>query len=285
MNIALFADVHGHIMLALRLCARWQRETGERIDLILQAGDMGVFSSIDRVDKATLRHAKVDPCELGFLTDFRHRDTKPLVPETLAELACKMVFVRGNHEDQVWLDELERDAKGPIFPVDAYDCLWCLKTGEPWSFTGPDGATMSVLGVGRIGPDVQRPHADANVHLQDYEAAKLRRQVGTPVNVLLTHDIAVREGSGLTIIRTLLDRNRPTYHFYGHVGGPCKEGVDANGTTRFCKLADLEWYGGSNIVRPGSMAILRWQDQVHHALEVIDAPWFRTFNAYTWRHL
>lgn len=41
MNIAVFADVHGRILLAFKLCARWEKETGEQIDLILQAGDMG----------------------------------------------------------------------------------------------------------------------------------------------------------------------------------------------------------------------------------------------------
>ncbi|GCE21451.1 hypothetical protein [Dictyobacter kobayashii] len=41
MNIAVFADLHGRLLLAFQLCARWQRETGEHIDLILQAGDLG----------------------------------------------------------------------------------------------------------------------------------------------------------------------------------------------------------------------------------------------------
>ena len=41
MNIAIFADLHGRILLAFKLCARWQKETGEQIDLILQAGDLG----------------------------------------------------------------------------------------------------------------------------------------------------------------------------------------------------------------------------------------------------
>jgi hypothetical protein len=284
MNIAVFADVHGRILLALRLCARWQHETGETIDLILQAGDMNIFPNRSRLDKAAARFAAQDPTELGFMTDFYQRGTEPLVPETLAELSCKLVFVRGNHEDQGWLDELERATPEPKFPVDAYECLWCLKSGEPWSFTGADGTTISVLGIGRIGPTTDRPRQHPNTHLQEYKEAKLRRQVGIPVDVLLTHDAPPRGEGGLPIMRTLLDANRPAYHFYGHIGGPCKTGVDANGTTIFCKPADLHWDSDNQLVQAGSMAIVRWQDQEHHSLEVIDAPWYRTFAAFNWRY-
>jgi hypothetical protein len=46
-NIAIFSDLHGRILLAFALCARWQRESGERIDLILQAGNFS-FSGLAR---------------------------------------------------------------------------------------------------------------------------------------------------------------------------------------------------------------------------------------------
>ena len=51
MRIAVFADVHGRILLAFKLVARYQRETGEHIDLILQCGDMGIFPDIATLDK------------------------------------------------------------------------------------------------------------------------------------------------------------------------------------------------------------------------------------------
>ncbi len=37
MNIAVFSDVHGRILLCFALCARWERETGERVELTVQA--------------------------------------------------------------------------------------------------------------------------------------------------------------------------------------------------------------------------------------------------------
>jgi predicted phosphodiesterase len=70
MIIAVFSDVHGRVQLCFKLCARWQQETGEQIDLILQAGDLGAFFSESRLDKATRRYAQFDPSELGFLHGF-----------------------------------------------------------------------------------------------------------------------------------------------------------------------------------------------------------------------
>jgi predicted phosphodiesterase len=41
MNIAVVGDVHGHLALMYAILGRWQQESGRRIDLILQLGDMG----------------------------------------------------------------------------------------------------------------------------------------------------------------------------------------------------------------------------------------------------
>lgn len=70
MNIAIFADVHGRILLAFKLVGRFQQETGEKIDLILQCGDMGIFPDPTKLDKATIRHAESDETELGFSEHF-----------------------------------------------------------------------------------------------------------------------------------------------------------------------------------------------------------------------
>src|SRR6266436_811350 len=97
MNIAIFADLHGRVLLAFKLCARWQQETGEHIDLILQAGDLGYFPDRTRLDRATIRHAERDPTELGYLEHFVA--ARPEVGKALAGTSCPMIFVRGNHED------------------------------------------------------------------------------------------------------------------------------------------------------------------------------------------
>ncbi len=103
MNIAIFADIHGKILLAFKLCARWEKETSEKLDLILQAGDLGAFPDEARLDKATIKHARSDPTEPGFLNNFLR--PQPDTASALAQTTCNLIFVPGNHADQPWLKE------------------------------------------------------------------------------------------------------------------------------------------------------------------------------------
>jgi len=70
MKIAIFADIHGKILLPFKLVDLYQKETGNKIDYILQCGDIGAFPSIDVLDRATKRHSLNDRDQLGFLDDF-----------------------------------------------------------------------------------------------------------------------------------------------------------------------------------------------------------------------
>jgi hypothetical protein len=286
MNIAVFADVHGRILLALKLCARWQRETGEQLDLILQAGDLGTFPDLARVDSATRRHADRDPSELGFLEYFV--TPHPEVEAVLEELRCDLVYVRGNHEDQEWLDHLEQQASGPIFPVDPYQRLWCLKTGVPYTFEAND-ERVTILGVGRIGapPD---PKRDKPIYLQPYERKRLNRLTDVSFDVLLTHDSArnqVFSGSGIDEIGLLIDLYQPNYHFFGHYDLMRLSQTAANGVTRQEKLVDLIWdrHDRGHALEANSMGLLRWHSREEHSFEVIDAPWFQEYTPHTWTHL
>jgi hypothetical protein len=286
-QIAIFADVHGRILLAFKLCARWQKETGEKIDLILQAGDLGAFPDKTRLDKATLKHARSDSTELGFLTHFVH--AQPEVEAVLAQLHCDMIFVRGNHEDHFWLDTLERATDGPSFPVDSYQRIYCLKTGVPYSFS-QGTETITVLGIGRIAPPLGSSEHKPK-HIQADELERLS-QLGPQVapDILLTHDSArdaIFAGSGMDEIRLILDHYQPSYHFFGHYGGPCQQGIDANDTTYSCRLADLEWDASNRgkIIEPGAMGMLRWTNAEKHSFEVLDQPWLKEYNAFTWRYI
>ena len=284
MNIAVFADLHGRILLAFKLCARWQRETGEQVDLILQAGDLGAFPDEARLDKATIKHAQADPTELGFLNDFLY--ARPEVAAALEQTTCPMLFVRGNHEDHAWLDALERQADAPLFPVDAYQRIFCLKTGVPYTFS-KGAETITLLGIGRIAEASNHKPK----HIQPYELEKLYQLAPQfAPDVLLTHDSAkdaIFAGSGMDEIRLILDRYRPSYHFFGHYGGPCRQGIDANGSTTFCKLADLTWdvTDRGKVIEEGSMGLLRWTSAEQHSFEVLDQPWLKEYTAFRWKYL
>ena len=286
MNIAVFADVHGRILLALKLCARWQRETGERIDLILQAGDLGAFPDLARMDSATKRHAERDPSEMGFLHYFV--TPQPEVERVLAELGCDLIFVRGNHEDHAWLDQLEQQASAPLFSVDPYQRLWCLKTGVPYTFEAAD-ERLTILGVGRIGapPDSRR---EKPTYLQPYERKRLNRLTDVSFDVLLTHDSArdqIYAGSGIEEIGLLIDLYQPSYHFFGHYDLMRLSQRAANGVTQLEKLVDLIWnrHDRGHALEADSMGLLRWHSRADHTFEVIDAPWLREYSPATWKHL
>ena len=286
MNIAVFADVHGRVLLAFKLCARWQRETGERIDLILQAGDLGAFPDKSRLDSATLRYAERDPSELGFLEYFT--TARPEVEAVLAKIRCDLVFVRGNHEDHEWLDRLERQTEAPRFAVDPYRRLWCLKTGVPFAFQAGD-EQITILGIGRIGAPAfstrQKP-----TYIQPYERARLDQLGEGAFDVLLTHDSArdqIYPGSGIEKIEALIDLYQPRYHFFGHYDRLVVNQTAANGVTHLCKLADLIWNRSDRglALEAGSMGLLRWHSREEHRFEVFDAPWLREYAAHTWKYL
>lgn len=282
MNIAVFADVHGRILLAFVLCARWEKTTGEKIDLILQAGDLGAFPDMASLDKATKRHAEADVTELGFMQHFTTRSAE--TTSLLSSTTCNLIFVRGNHEAHEWLDALEQQARGPLFSVDAYQRLYCLKTGVPYTHTVGD-EQITILGIGRIG---QRGNTLKPEHIQPHEQKKLQGLGDVPIDVLLTHDMpsgASHRSAGMAEITTTLEQYQPRYHFYGHIGGDCTEGIADNGMTRYCKLADLEWYGASQLVHAGSMAILRWSGPDRHTLTVLDESWLSEYSAHTWRYV
>ncbi|MEM8533151.1 MAG: metallophosphoesterase [Chloroflexota bacterium] len=287
MNIALFADVHGRILLSFKLCARWERETGEHIELILQAGDLGAFPDMSRLDRATIKYAQKDPTELGFMHDFA--EYRQEVAAVLEQTTCNMVFVRGNHEDHVWLDQLEQQTKGPVFPVDAYQRVYCLKTGMLYSFC-VDGVELHVLGIGRIGAPDGLAERDATKYLQAYEFERLCSLDQQQIDLLLTHDSAkdcVTLGYGMAEIREVLNTYRPTYHFYGHTGQPYVEQRDTNGQTLSGKLSDLTWGKAAEGYQllPCSMGILRWNGPDDYSFEPVTQSWFGEYTAHTWQHL
>jgi Icc-related predicted phosphoesterase len=295
MNIAIFADIHGRLLLAFKLCARWEKETDQKIDLILQAGDLGVFPDKTRLDKATLKYASHDPTELGFMHHFIDDDAK--VASILDQTGCDLLFVRGNHEDHQWLDMLEQQTDCPIFPIDAYQRVYCLKSGIPYTFRVGE-ETISILGIGRIAAppgeqEVQKPR-----YIQEYERERLYNLANPLIDVLLTHDarpgfvklergVKLKPSTGMEEIGLILDAYKPAYHFFGHYGGPCQLRTDANGVTFSCKLADLHWdrTDPAKTLEAGSMGMLHWKSREEHSFEVVDAPWLREYSAYSWEYL
>ncbi|HEU5376293.1 MAG TPA: metallophosphoesterase [Ktedonobacteraceae bacterium] len=269
MQIGVFGDVHGQILLIFQLAARWQQENGQELDLLLQVGDLGVFPDMAHLDRSTRRHSTFFPDSLGFLQYFTTTDSS--VATTLNETHCPLVFVRGNHEDHVWLDTLEQQTPAPVFPIDVYQRVYCLKTGVPYLFTR-GGETITLLGIGRIG----RPAAarkDRPRYLQPDEQLRLDQVEAAPIDVLLTHDSArdqIYVGSGSEEIDRICVHLHPTYHFFGHYGGPCQyERVESTGTLRY-KLAGLhpDYHTPEQTIQAGAMGLLSWHGRDQHTFTI-----------------
>jgi len=279
---AIFADIHGKFLLPFRLCDRWQRENNQKIDLILQCGDMGAFPNVDALDKATIRHAKNDRDELGFLDDFVVKD--PEIEAFLAKLNLDMICVRGNHEDHEFLDELEAQAPDQArFSIDAYERVWVCKSGWEQQFEkGND--TLEFVGIGRIGDRKKRTDGK---FIQDYERKKIRKlyKRKSPFDLLISHDKddASERGYGSWEIREALDEIIFRWHFYGHTGEPFNIVRDVNGITESCKIKELE-FEPSGILAPGSMLILEKEnDEIR--VEAVAQKFTNPSTKFSWRTL
>lgn len=99
MLVAVFGDTHGHLDLMYAKALAWQDRTGIKLDYVFQVGDFGIWPYIDKLDRAT---KKKIPSE--------DKDPRGDFPKYLfdgKEIPIPTYFVRGNHEDQVYLRDLE----------------------------------------------------------------------------------------------------------------------------------------------------------------------------------
>lgn len=229
-------DLHGRILPAFALAARFSREHGVALDGLLQVGDLGYFPRNGCLDRATLRHARGDALELGASLVY---EPSPEADQVLGDEAAPpgMWFTAGNHEDFELLAEL---STGPLagqseFAVDAYQRVMAIR----------DGAVATVAGV-RVGAvwgiDDQASGARRDTPNEAViKARSVNRLSGERFDVLLSHDSphgAVRPGCGSERLSSLLTQARPAFAFFGHYAGEGRR-VHVPGETRVYHLSGL----------------------------------------------
>jgi predicted phosphodiesterase len=279
MKVAIFADIHGKILLPFKLVDLYQKETGHKIDFILQCGDMGAYPDIENLDKATIRHAQYDRDELGFHDDFTK--INPSIKSFLDELNLNMICVRGNHEDHDYLDDLEnKQLQNSIFPIDIYGKVFVCKSGLKQKLETENEA-LTFVGIGRIGD--RKGRADKQF-IQDYERKIIKKLLKTKdsFDILITHDKASdsERGYGMAEIRTLLDNVVFHYHFYGHTGEPFKQETDDNGITQSIKIKELE-FNNTGCLEKGVMIILTKENEAL-SIEVVDQKLTNKMTKHNW---
>jgi hypothetical protein len=274
-----FGDLHGRILPAFRLATIWAREHDTPVAGILQVGDLGYFPDLSRLDKATVRHAKDDPTELGAQDIIA---PNPLADAVFDDPDCPpaLCFTAGNHEDHDALVSLAQSSGGePDFVVDAYGRVRCIQDGrvvslDHWPRIG------ALWGVDGDGPNCRKRLGD-RAYLNARSADRLLIE---PFDVLLTHDApqdAKRVGYGSELISMAIQLAQPRFAFFGHYHGTgCR--IDGDfGATEVYHLSGLELGGRDGRAEYGSVGAITWDVEEGH-FAFLDDVWLRTFTRHNW---
>jgi len=185
----------------------FEEALGATFNRVLHVGDFGVWPEPNRVDGATRRHDGAG--------DFaRWHAEKRAVPRPT-------VFVKGNHEDFVWLDA---HPTGEVLPG-----LHYLRNGRV-QILGAGEEAISVGGLGGChGPsDYGRPGSSLEGYRKrHYTADEIESLAsGAGIDILLLHDapagVRIPRGRDGEIVSTsagldvLVARTRPRLCFFGH---------------------------------------------------------------------
>jgi Icc-related predicted phosphoesterase len=276
-----FGDLHGRILPAFRFATFVAQEMGAGFDGLLQVGDLGYFPDVSRLDKATLRHAKDDPSELGALDVVQASEVAdwvfehPLCPET-------MWFIPGNHEDYHVLNRLAQTAhRERDFVVDAYCKIRCIKNGS--TVTLPGGLTVGGLwGIDGTGGDRRKKLPDG-AYLSESKATQL---LGQDFEVLLTHDSAIdakRVNCGSQLIRDVIELKQPRFAFFGHYHGDGSE-VEPIRESRLFHLSGFELHGRDGTVDLGSVGLIE-KSEAKLTFQWLDESLLKQFSRHNWKHV
>ena len=283
MRIAIAGDVHGHLALLYAILGRWQRETGQPIHLILQVGDLGAFGPGGALDRATQRHARSDPEELGF-KDF----AGPNPPPTLLDPRPPLVFIPGNHEDFAYLERKQAEA-GPslVYPVSDDGKILGLRSGGVWSTTRED-RTIRIGGVSGVAGRSARRGYHPRVHLDDEEALDLAERGPGAMDILISHErpsaVAGKfrhDLGGSEALSLLIEATQPRFAFFGHYD---RNDEHYLGRTRVMGLTGCGYERrGAGPAKRGGIVMLDWSGS-DPLLERLDPEWLRGLRLGEWKH-
>lgn len=236
---AWFGDTHGNLKLMWQMALDWEKGTGRKLDWVFQVGDFGIFPSEDRLDLPSRKHAERHGYSLVEATgDF---------PDILAgkcEIPIPTYFIRGNHEDQEFLLDIQKSKKGwylshpaEIVPNLFYVSDGCIFELDGLRIAGWGGCWgKNTWEMGYWSHDRLKSARRVN-HMTRDVFERLRRE---RFDILVTHDAPTgcglqgapnprsllldpeslseesEDGKGLPYIRQLLEEVQPMYHFCGH---------------------------------------------------------------------
>lgn len=252
---AVLGDVHGHLELALCTLARWQRELNKMFDAVFLCGDVGTFTDQTGFDSATRSHARDNPCELEFQSQWSKLPPAPWLdaifrpePDGLG-LRCPVVMVHGNHEGFSHLEALV-PRRRPIRPasldslprVDSHGHIQMLPSG--WTLETAEGFNIGGIGGIERGQRRSKYHDMAYI---DEDAVRHLLLHAPPLDLLITHQgpaLVQGEGHGSATLDMFLDPTgaKARLWFHGH-STPIKAPTKV-GRTEVVPLGDLAFSRG-----------------------------------------
>jgi predicted phosphodiesterase len=241
MIICAAGDIHGALNRLYEDVLAFEEVLDVRFDYVLHVGDFGVWPDANRIDKATRSHEGAGDFAL-WLTEKR-------------EVPRPTVFIKGNHEDFMWLDAHEDEQ---ILPGLTY-----LRNGCTVELRDPRSGTIRVAGVGGCyGPSNYRRRSDKlqGYAKRHYTSDEIERVVNADrADIVLTHDAPAgvrfewhRRGKGYTSeaqgLDILLTKLRPRVCFFGHH----HTRVDA-------VVSSVRCLGLNKIARPGNLVAIEME--------------------------
>lgn len=275
-----FGDLHGRILPAFALARAWQRDHNEPVTALLQVGDLGYFPFPDRLDRATKKHARDDPLELG-AQQLVYPSPEADALFTLPDVPGPMWFIAGNHEDHQALIDCYGlpGSTDDDFPVDHYRQLRCIADGHVATLPG-------CLRVGGLwGIDDEAPRARRHVPaLARLNRNSAKRLALAPMDVLLTHESprdAVWEDAGSRAVSLVLQTAKPAFAFFGHYHEEGRLDECDFAPTQVYHLAGLEFRGPRGSAEDWCVGVLRWRE-TGASFTYVEDRWLRTVTRDNW---
>ena len=257
--IAIVGDTHGHVQLALCVLARWQIELGTAFDGVLFCGDVGSFTTEEELDNATRAHAKRNPIELEFFTQWSTSPQAPWLDFIFREacdgglgLTCPVVMVHGNHEGFQRLEQIAPpgaaipDGPTPVNELPAVDTNGHIRY-LPSGWRTVLGSGQVIAGAGGIERGQRAADYHPMAYLSDRAIEHLASGSQTAIDVLVTHQgPACTQGDtkGSVSLDLLADAQVAKVWFHGHsICNPEPRKVGREGRTVVVPLADIAFPG------------------------------------------
>jgi Icc-related predicted phosphoesterase len=220
MKIAFIGDIHGRIFHTLAVLDYWQIRNNCKFDAIIQVGDLGAYPNPDE-EMLKSKFVLQDPTELDF-SRFIYADEnlQKNLQFIRQRFQCSIWFIRGNHEDFAWLEEVSAKSGETISSIDPFDLLQYVSDGAII-----DVGNSKVAFLGGIETEITDERSfneKAYSKLIDFKPGE--------VDILVTHDAPYGVGDGFKgeiqgsrKITELIETIQPRYLIaghYHHMNGP-----------------------------------------------------------------